>query len=383
MTPTTYREVGRACAFWRFMTKPHFLRRLAAAGVLGTAAIAVAAGAPAGAADAAKPTPCNGVFAVDPAGDAEYDANGTPPGGATPGQPNMDITSFFLNHKAGADGKPVLTANIVLKNLDMTQPEGQGFGTTGGLYYYAYWTYNDEVRFVKAYPDGDQLVYGFGTVDPDSGVYTTDGETKGAAFMGPDGIVQIDIPEEAGGKVGEKLGGLLATTETIEGQDDFFGINHHADWTPTADGDDASISSPNGKDYTVEACPPETGGTPTGGGTGGGTTAPAPAAPSGPTTLPLKSASTLGSAKKAKKKKSLRFKVTAGEAITNLRIALKDRAGKKPAFAQASIASLKKGTSYVKLKVTRKLKAGKYRLDATGFVNGQGSSVSQKVTVKK
>ena len=118
------------------MTKLHLSRRLAAAGVLGAAAMSVVAGAPAGAADPA-PTPCNGPLLNDPSGDQVYDPLGSAdPFGAAEdtGPDSLDITSVFFNYKAGADGKKVLTANIVIKNLKADDiPDGAG--STGGNWY--------------------------------------------------------------------------------------------------------------------------------------------------------------------------------------------------------------------------------------------------------
>jgi hypothetical protein len=345
-----------------------------------------AATAPAGAVDAAKPAPCTGMFATDAAGDA------ITPGGISgtegEGQPNMDLTGFFFNYRADKDGKTVLTANMVLKNLDKTVPDP--YVVSGGINYYFHWSSGGESRFVKAEnPSGDTITYGYGTVN-EEGVYTTDGETTGAFFDGPDGVVQIDVPAEWNGKPGEKLEKVLAVVDTIEGQDDFFGFNNHADSAGHAAEEDASVTTPNGQsDYTVTVCPagaaPPAGGEtppPSGGTTpppsGGGST-PAPAAAAGP--LELKVPKTLGSAKKAKKKKSLVFKVTAREAIANLKIALKPAKG--PAVAQATIKSLKAGTSKIKLKASKKLKKGKYLFAAQVEVNGQVRSMSVRVAVKK
>ena len=352
-----------------------------------------AATAPAGAVDAAKPAPCAGLFATDSASDA------VTPGGITgsedAAQPNMEITGFFFNHGPDKDGKPATTANIVLKNLDKAVPDP--YVISGGLNYYFHWVSGGESRFVKAEnPSGDAITYGYGTVN-DEGVYTTVGETTGAFFEGADGVVQIDVPADFNGKPGDKLEKVIAVVDTIEGQDDFFGVNNHADTAGHPSEEDAAVTPPNGeKDYTVTECPaggaPPAGGgggttpPPTGGGggttpppTGGGGGTTPPPATSGP--LELKVPKSLGSAKKAKKKKKLSFKVTAPDAITNLKIAIKPKKG--PAVAQATIKSLPGGTSTIKLKVTKKLKKGKYLFAAQGEVNGAVRSMTAKVTVKK
>ena len=132
----------------------------------------------------------------------------------------------------------------------------------------------------------------------------------------------------------------------------------------------------------ASATPPPSGGPtppPSGGPTpppSGGPTPPAQAG--GP--LPFKVPGTLGSAKKAKKKKSLSFKGTATEDITNLSISLVDK--KKKVVGKTTIASFPKGSKTIKLKV-KKLKAGKYSLITSGTVGGQNRVQSQAVKIKK
>ena len=363
--------------------KASALLRLAAAGLLGVVGVAVS-GAPAGAIDAAKPVPCNGVHITDSAGDGEYDPSGTFPaavgGGVGPAPDNLELLRVFMNYKPGTDGKKELTANLVLKNMSGTVPEGAG--ASGGIWYYAHFGYGDKAQFVRAMTKGDDVwEYAYGSVS-EQGVYTTEGDTTGVVFNGPEGIVQIVVPEAVGGKPGETLVGLLGAADTIEGEDDFFGFNHHADLAP----DETDVTAPNGKDYKVIECPAEAGGgtttspTPTTTTPGGTTTT--PAQPSGPTTLPFKASSTLGKARSARKGKKLAIKVTAGKPISNLRVALKKRGGKSPAYAKATIASLKQGTSKIKIKFVKTLKKGKYTLQATGVVDGQASSTSQTVRLK-
>ena len=150
--------------------------------------------------------------------------------------------------------------------------------------------------------------------------------------------------------------------------------------------------------FTVTGATPVAGGgttPPPGGGTtpppSGGTTpppsggTPPPSSGSTLTTLPFKAASSLGSLKKAKKKKALSFKATATEAITNLKLKLLDaRKGSRTVYGTATIASFPEGSRVIKLKINRKLKKkGKYTLLATGTAQGKSLAVSQAVTVKK
>jgi hypothetical protein len=340
-----------------------------------------------------KPEPCAGIFTTDPADDAVYSPGGSADvvGGLEDKAPDqLEVLNTFLNYKAGADGKKALTINITIKNLTRDVPTG--LSSTGGNWYYGYFLYKDRVRYVRAANTGSgDITYAYGYVtssthggDQAGGVYQKEGDTTGSFSEGPNGVVSIVIPEAIGGKAGETLGSVGGSAETIEGQDDFVGVNHQADTAP----DKYSITDPAADlpGYTVAECsgsgapaptPAPGGGTTTPPTSGGGTTPPA----AGPEALPFKAASSLGSAKKAKKKKSLSFKVTAGKAITNLKLALKPAKG-GVAVGSATIKSLKAGTSTIKLKV-KKLKAGKYVLAANGTVDGKTMGTTQAVTVKK
>jgi hypothetical protein len=347
--------------------------------------------ATAGAADPA-PTPCTGIFTTDPADDGTWGPGGSADvlGQLEDKAPDqLEVLNTFLNFKAGADGKKALTINITIKNLNRDIP--QGVSSTGGNWYYGYFVYKERVRYVRAANTGSgDITYAYGYVtsdtfggDPAGGVYQKEGDTTGTFTEGANGVVSIVIPEVIGGKLGEKLISVGGSAETIEGQDDFYGVNHQADTAP----DKYSITSPDPEmpGYTVVDCPaggsgPAPTATPAPGTTpppssGGGTT------PAATTPLPLKAPSSLGSAKKANKKKALSFKVKASKPITNLRLALRPAKGGKP-VATATIKSVKAGSTTVKFKV-KKLKAGKYSLLANGFVDGKEQGTTQSVTVKK
>ncbi len=134
---------------------------------------------------------------------------------------------------------------------------------------------------------------------------------------------------------------------------------------------------------------------PSGGGGGGGgstpppTTNPSPGSGSALTTLPFKAASTVGSAKKAKKKRSLSFKATADQDISTLVVQLLTGkpGAKQKVVGTYKVAAFAKGTRSIKLKlsksVAKKLKKGKYTLASRGTVNGQNLQATQAVTVKK
>ncbi|MEA2273081.1 MAG: hypothetical protein QOI98_1789 [Solirubrobacteraceae bacterium] len=320
---------------------------------------------PAGAAD--KPTACGEPLLTDKVGDQVVDPLGAiDPIGlgllAHKGPDNSDITSVFLNFAGG-----ILTANIEVTNLDKTIPPPTD--SQGGIAYYAFWTFGGSTRFVRAHNQtGSDYTYGYGTVDS-TGVYTTDGTTKGTTFDGPKGVVQIEIPAAAGGKADASLKGVVATIDGFSGgPDDASGFNNNFDRAP----DNASSITPNGKNFEVAECSVTT--TPT---------APVGTTPA-TTELPLKVTKVVDGAKKAKRTKALSLKVTASEAISNLSVSLKAKNGKGDSYASGK-ASQVSGTATLKLKVlkAKKLKAGTYALVAKGTVGGAVRKATLTVKVKK
>ena len=94
----------------------------------------------------------------------------------------------------------------------------------------------------------------------------------------------------------------------------------------------------------------------------------------------MKVAKALGSAKKAAKRRSLALKVSSTQEISNLVVHLKK--GSK-VLGSGRLASLNgKRTLKLRLK-SRRLKAGKYTIAATGTVDGRSLSAHQAVRLSK
>lgn len=336
----------------------HFL----AIALLATLAAALVWSGRAAAVDATKPAPCAGVLIPDVAGDAAFDPSGL---GlfADPATPNADIRGLFFNYRPGATGAPVLTANIQIANLSKELPSF--IDSTGGLYYYVFFTVGDRVNFVKAVnADGESIQFQYGALEDVGGgflVYNTEGDTNGRFFEGPDGVVQLDVPAELGGRPGTVLHATKATVDTITGFDDFFGLNSHADTAPQAP-EDKDVSDPTvGVDYTVAACP-------------------APRAArrvSG--TLPVHVPSVLGSARRANRTGKLTFRVTADRPVSRLKAKL--RSGRR-VVATGSLSRVN-GAGKLRLKATRKLKSGSYTLSLTGTADGRAQSAVERVRLKR
>jgi hypothetical protein len=353
--------------------RPLLCALLSSAALIGVALVPSAARA----VDATKPAPCTGeALITDKAGDQSVDPTATGLFGSE-GPTNTDIKRVWMNYNPDATGKPVLTANIEISNLnkdDFPSP----VDSQGGVYYYLWFNVGATTYFVKSVNiDASTVTFQYGTIAPLGPLFTTyetDGDTPGKWFEGPDGVVQIDIPESTGAKPGTNLTGVMAMVDYIQGSDDSVGFNNHVDLAP----DDAVAGDPTtGVPYTVTACPTtEAPTTPT-------TTPTTPTTPT-TTTLPLSVTRVLDGAKKAKKRKALRLGVSTTDTITDLSLSLKKKSGKGPTYASAKAGTLS-GSKTLKLKVRKpkKLKSGTYALLAKGTVNGAKLKATLLIKVKK
>lgn len=327
----------------------------------------VGAFAVSGDAGAAGPEPCQGLL-VEDAPDDVADADGNA-GGTQKAQANEEIEALYFTVRGG-----VTTAHIRIANLDKKLGSGYTLGD-GGIYYYLYFGHGGNTQFVKAVNgDGSTINYQYGRIYT-PGVFVTDGDTKGAFAEGPHGVVSIEIPADIGGKPGETLAGAYASVDTIEGKDDFQGFNRTMD----ASVESPNPTAPNGTDFNVTECP--AGSAPAAPTPGPQTSSPPTSSPP-PATLGLKVPATLGSAKRARKRKVLAFKASASQDIVNLRVALKPAKG-GPAVATARVARFARGTHVLKLKATRRLAAGRYVFAAEGDIGGGHAGVTRTVKVRK
>jgi hypothetical protein len=218
--------------------------------------LAVAGAAP-GLAQAANPTPCNGVPLIE---DTVGDAIVKPLGGfgvssrSHEGPENTDIENAWLSWDKGADGKKALNANIQLANVDMTVPSPAD--SQGGLAYYVFWQDGDTVRFLRAQNQtGNGFTFNVGHIQQIGAngtdlfsAYATDSAVPGKLFEGKHGVVQMTFPDV---KAGQTLAGVETFVDGFNGgPDDLSGLNNHFDSAP----DEADPSAPNGFDYKVADC---------------------------------------------------------------------------------------------------------------------------------
>ena len=347
---------------------------------------------PASAVDATAPAPCNGYHLEDEAGDQMMKMGGVfgIQGQPQKGPDNSDIQKVFFNYRAGKDGKKVLTANIQVAKLDKTVPPRQY--SSGGIAWYVFYSYKGETRFVRAHNQtGSGVTYGVGTVDPDTGVYFTDEDTQGAFFEGPNGIIQIDVPESAGGKPGETLGGTLGSADGFTGgPDDQSGFNNTIDQTPN-DGNSLELTGP---EYVVTECPAaapaSSPGAPAASPAPFSSPPPAPAPPGDAGSPPPASDQRAASGapllsfsrsfKAAKRGKRVRVVVKASKPVTSLTVQLRDARSK--VVARGGLKKLS-GTGRIFFKLRRALKPGRYTIVANAKVDGASQRVTQAVAVRK
>jgi hypothetical protein len=340
---------------------------------------------------APAPTPCNGVFLADAKGDELVPYPG--PEVIRAGEdPNLDIQNVFLNYRPGADGKPVLTANFQVRELKDAKPEISAEGVSWVLEFDRL----ANIDWVRAVYDG-AWKFQWGDIKGETGDLPELGNlwqsvpaaTTGRVFPGKDGIIQIDFPANPEVKAGAKLPAAWAFTSVLPPSWDGYTNTYVVTDAAPEEGD---------KDYTVVDCPagdpsavptPDATVTPPTTGTPQQTTPPTDQPQQQPpannpqarqTVLPFKAAGSLGSAKKAARKRLISVRVSSTQTITNLFVQLKK--GSK-VIGTGRLSTLN-GNGTLKLALrSKKLKAGKYLLAATGSVDGQSLTAGQTVRIAK
>jgi hypothetical protein len=221
-------------------------------------------------AQSGKPVPCTGVLIKD----AKGDQTKAPVGGGSAGLPygsggpeNIDIRGLFFNFQDG-----VLTANIQINNLTSEVPAEAREGEVRYLVDFA--TQGDGVTnlYAKLNADGWSFVWTKELValpEPVGPVNFGETETKGKVFEGPDGVIQIEFPPEAGIKAGAELAEVI--TRVSLGDNTVVFVSDQA-----PDGGYADAVK-----FKVAACPAGGAATPNaaGGAGGSGTGAPAGGGP--------------------------------------------------------------------------------------------------------
>ena len=325
---------------------------------------------PAGAQAPAKPVPtaCAPFSFTDPAGDADLNTlaqnNGAPPSGQKPPD-SHDITTGFFRYAPDAAGQNVLTANIVVTNLDKSvQPGSLGVEwlmrwTLGGA------TYSAVAQYTEATDALTATAGGTATNAPRV-------DTTATLFEGKDGIVSIVIPVKdpaLGGMDGKSITGTHAWSKV-----DFQSAAPNVDEAPN---DEA------GKAFKVIPCAdgaaPTPGTNPPPPATPPNTSPPSPAPPAGPATLALKVVAGKQAAKKVSKARRLVVRLQAGEPLKALTATLK--AGKRT-VGKGKLASIG-GKGKLTLKVPKKIKKATYTLSISATkADGRKASTAVQVRIR-
>ena len=164
---------------------PRIHARRTTVGLLAIAATAFAAGPAA----AAPPVPCTGIAYEDPKGDNGYTtpvvtASGQAVPPAVPATPaNHDVVKGFFRTD---DGR--VTANVQLGEVNDDVAEGSD--ATG---VWVYWEDEADVtQFVVAMNDGSGWKFSYGHLEDG---FLIDGTTEGVAHAGPNGTLEIVVPD--------------------------------------------------------------------------------------------------------------------------------------------------------------------------------------------
>ena len=279
--------------------------------------------APAPAADP-RPEPCDGKFEIkDAAGDQGFKEQGAT---VVPMPSSTDVVGVF--HRVDGDK---VTANIVIDDMSTTPPAG-----FTGVRYRSYLTVNGTIRYVQALVSSGGVAYTYGS-DFAGVSYTEDGATSGAIFPGKNGVVQIVIPADAGGKVGTKLSATSASVGAIS-----LPVPPEVQLPPFyLQADTAPDGAADGPTVTPAPCAA----TSTPAGTG-----------SAAVTLKLKSGKQ--SAKKANAKHSATVALKSSAALTDVVAKLKRGT---TTIGTGKVAKLS-GTTKVAIKLKGKVKKGAYKL---------------------
>jgi len=371
--------------------------RVAAAALAVGALAALGAAAPATAVDATKPIACT-EYAFE---DAEGDQNHIQvPENERTG--STDMIAGFMKHDP-SKGDDATTYNLVVSDLKAEVP-ATWTTQSWNMYYQTPDDADGNFHYVRAlldfqgevkYEHGRFIANPAGVGLTGSSVY--DGDTTGKFFEGPQGVIQIVVPASVV-QAGMPLQGMYASSgqgrtapSTTPGYSR--GLSHVLDTAP----DDAPASGTGS--WTVAPCPAGSpapkppgggggggggggtggGGGGTGGGGGGTTEAPSVGGPSVTVTTRALPVRLVKSRVKRPKGRTLVLRLRSREPITKLGARLVK--GRKT-LGKSKLGRLNR-TGKLKVKLSKKLKKGKYRLDLVGNdASGQRRAVSLTLRVR-
>lgn len=265
---------------------------------------------------------------------------------------SLEIIGAFYKHDP-AKAAEATTVNIIVKDLKLELPEANS-----SMHWASEWNLGDKTYFVRALYDYTSMtVFEWGERIPETAAgalprYQYMGDTAGKMFEGPEGVVQIVIPADIGGKAGSALSANKVSANAG------FQVVPAAATTPSRglsyEWDNATLVK-----WTVGPCaagtPPAT---PTVTAPGTPTTTPSQTTTTGQ--LPVKVLTRSVRAKTARK--GFAVKLSASEKVTGLVAQLRN--SRRQVVAKGKLASLS-GKGRLKLKGKR-LEKGTYQLDIAG-----------------
>lgn len=302
------------------------LRRLVLLAAL-AALVVVVTGTNAGAQDARPAASgCFGALITDDAGDQ------------APFGTNMDLKGGWFRFTKGKDGKPQLVADIQVANLDKAVTPGWNAHT-----WWVRFRVGDATQFVVGQLNSDGTwAYHYGADGSDG--YAIEGASTGRVYEGADGIIEIDVKQKVAGKT---LGQPHITSRpamTLSGQPFL---------TPSSD---RAPDSGGAEDWDAIPCDP---------------VATAPTTP--PVTTPATLDVTAGKAKL--KGKTVSVALSGSATKLSARLLRGSRT-----VAKGRLASLA-GKATLKLKASKKIKKGVYKLALAGTTSG-GAKASKTLSVR-
>jgi len=264
-----------------------------------------------------------------------------------PAPREAEIEGAFV--EAGA-AKP--TVNLIIADLTGSAPAPATSVTYNAIYSATAGTTN----FVRAHIDfTGTVVFEYGHLEDLTATtrYVYDGDTEGKLFTGEHGVVQLVIPEAAGGKAGTALKAITAQTQVGRTTVVPGSTNQSPSRGLSFQNDDAAIGT-----VTLGPCAPDS-----------APSTPAPAAATTVSTTPttqgtgaLKVSLVTKKVKVVKPGKSVTLKLKASSPLTAVGL----RISKGSKVYGTAKASKVKGTTTIKVRVAKGLKKGTYALDVAG-----------------
>jgi hypothetical protein len=334
------------------------------AGLLAACCLAAGSVTAASGQGTATPAPgCDGVHLVDKAKDNA--------------QPTTDINKVWFDRLGGKT-----FANMQVSDLKTELP-----GDSTEWYWSVRYDAGDTTYLLVAFlqADGTQG-FGYRSTLPAGGAYGPVEESQGTIFPGKAGVIRWELTDDMGGKVGTELVDTFASADEVVAGAPEKGSPYLRVVASIDDTTDIKSRPYMVKDACAGGTTPPPGGTPSGTPSGQPVAPPAqptgPASPGGAKTEKLDVAVGKKVPRAKKVRRSLTLRAASKNGVSNVDAILVSGGKKGKVVGRGRIASLK-GKGKLKLKISKKIKKGRYTLQLVGNnANGNGGSASFKLRFK-